>query len=84
MSHICHENLLLSLHEMLHYEAFHLGLHCLPKYLFACIQNENDLDQIDLKSKDIVCVDIMLSKQLIAMMLINLNKCVLTIPRNLT
>ena len=23
--------------EMLHYAAFHLGLHCLPKYLFAGI-----------------------------------------------
>ena len=58
MSHICYDALLLSLHEMLHYEAFHLGLHCLPKYLFAGIQNENGLDQIDLKSKDIVCVGI--------------------------
>ena len=26
--------------EMLHYAAFHLGLHCLPKYLFIYIQNE--------------------------------------------
>ena len=26
--------------EMLHYAAFHLGLHCLPKYLFTGIQNE--------------------------------------------
>ena len=25
---------------MLHYAAFHLGLHCLPWYLFAGIQNE--------------------------------------------
>ena len=22
--------------EMLHFAAFHLGLHCLPKYLFSC------------------------------------------------
>ena len=28
------------LDEMPHYVAFHLGLHCLPKYLFAGIQNE--------------------------------------------
>ena len=26
--------------EMPHYVAFHLGLHCLPKYLFTGIQNE--------------------------------------------
>ena len=26
--------------EMPHNAAFHLGLHCLPKYLFICIQNE--------------------------------------------
>ena len=26
--------------EMLPYAAFHLGLHCLPKYLFTDIQNE--------------------------------------------
>ena len=26
--------------EMLHYAAFHLGLHCLPKYLSNGIQNE--------------------------------------------
>ena len=26
--------------EMLHYTAFHLVLHCLPKYLFIGIQNE--------------------------------------------
>ena len=26
--------------EMSHCAAFHLGLHCLPKYLFAGIQNE--------------------------------------------
>ena len=26
--------------EMLHYAAFHLGLHCLPKYLFNGIKNE--------------------------------------------
>ena len=26
--------------EMLHYAAFHLGFHCLPKYLFTGIQNE--------------------------------------------
>ena len=26
--------------EMLHYATFHLGLHCLPKYLFAGFQNE--------------------------------------------
>ena len=25
--------------EMPHYAAFHLGLHCLPKYLFTCIQH---------------------------------------------
>ena len=28
------------LDEMPHYAAFHLGLHCLPKYLFIGIQNE--------------------------------------------
>ena len=27
--------------EMPHHAAFHLGLHCLPKYLFTSIQNEN-------------------------------------------
>ena len=27
--------------EMPHYVAFHLGLHCLPKYLFTSVQNEN-------------------------------------------
>ena len=27
--------------EMLPYGAFHLGLHCCPKYLFTGIQNEN-------------------------------------------
>ena len=26
--------------EMLPYAAFHLSLHCLPKYLFTCNQNE--------------------------------------------
>ena len=26
--------------EMLHYAAFHRGLHCLPKYPFAAILNE--------------------------------------------
>ena len=26
--------------EMPHYAAFHLGLHCLPKYLYTGIQNE--------------------------------------------
>ena len=26
--------------EMLPYAAFHLGLHCLPKYMFTSIQNE--------------------------------------------
>ena len=26
--------------EMLHHAAFHLGLHCLQKYLFTSIQNE--------------------------------------------
>ena len=25
--------------EMLHYVAFHLGLHCLPKYLFRGLQS---------------------------------------------
>ena len=60
---------------MLQYEAFHPGLHCLPKYQFEGIQNENGLDLIDLKSKDTVCEDIMLSKQLITMMLISLHKC---------
>ena len=25
--------------EMVHYAAFHLGLHCFPKYLFTDIQN---------------------------------------------
>ena len=28
--------------EMLHHAAFHLGLHGLPKYLFAGIQNEKE------------------------------------------
>ena len=28
--------------EMLHYAAFYLGLHCLPKYLFTDIQDEMD------------------------------------------
>ena len=60
-----------------------MGLHCLPKYLFAGIHNENGLDQIDLKSKDIICVNIMLSKQLITIMLISLHKCVFFIPFNL-
>ena len=27
--------------EMLPYAAFHLGLHCLQKYMFISIQNEN-------------------------------------------
>ena len=27
--------------EMLHYEAFYLGVHCLPKLLFTGIQNGN-------------------------------------------
>ena len=26
--------------EMQHFAAFHLGLHCLPKYLFTGMQNE--------------------------------------------
>ena len=26
--------------EMLHYAAFHLGLHCLPKYPFRCFRSE--------------------------------------------
>ena len=26
--------------EIQHYAAFHLGLYCLLKYLFTCIQNE--------------------------------------------
>ena len=26
--------------KMSHYAAFHLGLHCFPKYRFVCIQNE--------------------------------------------
>ena len=26
--------------EMPHNVAFHLGLHCLPKYMFSSIQNE--------------------------------------------
>ena len=29
-------------HEMLHYAAFHLGLHCLPMNLLTGIQNEKD------------------------------------------
>ena len=29
--------------EILHYAAFHLGLHCLPKYLFSGIQNEENV-----------------------------------------
>ena len=28
---------------MPHYAAFHLGLHCLQKYMFEGIQNEKDL-----------------------------------------
>ena len=32
--------------EMPHYAAFHLGLHCLPKYLFAGIQNEKGIKKI--------------------------------------
>ena len=30
--------------EMLHYAAFHLGQQCLPKYLFASVQNEKGYD----------------------------------------
>ena len=26
--------------EMLPYATFHLGINCLPKYLFTCIRNE--------------------------------------------
>ena len=47
MMHFCHEDLLFFFFvnsadpdEMPHYVAFHLGLHCLPKYLLAGIQNE--------------------------------------------
>ena len=29
--------------EMPHYAAFHKGLHCLPKNVFSCIQNEKKL-----------------------------------------
>ena len=29
--------------EMQHYAALHLGLHCLAKNPFICIQNEKDL-----------------------------------------
>ena len=29
--------------HMLHYAAFHLGLHSLPKFMFAGIRNENGL-----------------------------------------
>ena len=32
--------------EMLHKVAFHLGLHCLPKYLFSGIQIEKGLFQV--------------------------------------
>ena len=28
--------------EMLPYAAFHMGLPCLPKYMFTCIQNEKN------------------------------------------
>ena len=29
--------------KMPHYVSFHTGVHCLPKYMFTSIQNENDL-----------------------------------------
>ena len=32
--------------EMLPYAAFHLGLRCLPKYLFTSIQNEKGLIEV--------------------------------------
>ena len=32
--------------EMLHKAAFHLGLHCLPKYLFAGILYEKGLSHL--------------------------------------
>ena len=34
--------------EMLHYAAFHLDLHCLPKYLFNSIKNEKCLRQFEI------------------------------------
>ena len=48
MMHLCHEDFFLSFansadpDKMVHYVPFHLGLHCLLKYLFAGIQNEKD------------------------------------------
>ena len=46
LMHFCHGDIFFILanragpDEMPHYVAFHLGLHCLPKYLFIDIQNE--------------------------------------------
>ena len=34
--------------EMPTYAAYHLGLHCLPKYLFTGIQNEKGYDITDI------------------------------------
>ena len=43
--HFCHEDVFIFANnadpdEILHHAAFHLGLHCLPKYLLTGIQNE--------------------------------------------
>ena len=35
-----HSQRLFSSKQTVHYAAFHLGLHCLPKYLSTSIQNE--------------------------------------------
>ena len=51
MKHFCQEGFFIfansaDLDEMPHNVAFHLGLQCLPKYiyLFTCIQNEKELN----------------------------------------
>ena len=45
MMHFCHEDFFILANsadtdEMSTYVAFHLGINCLPKYLFAVVQNE--------------------------------------------
>ena len=44
--------------EMQHYAAFHLGLHCLPKYPFMGFPVYKELEQLNFSAYEIVpCAD---------------------------
>ena len=43
------------LDKMLHFATFRLGHHCLPRYLFTCIQNENGLMSNEFYLNKLVC-----------------------------